>query len=188
MSLEVLLGTYGYYLLFLGTLLEGETVLVVAGFLAHRGYFSLPLVMAVAFCGSFLSDQAVFYAGRLRGRRWLAKRVAWRSKADRVFALLARHQTLLVLGFRFLYGLRTLIPFLVGLSRISPLRFFLLNGIGAIVWSIAVASLGYGLGQAAEVILGKVARYELWIVAGITVAGAGVALTARLIARTRGSR
>ena len=43
------IGTYGYFAVFLGTLLEGETILIIAGFLAHQGHFHLPLVILVAF-------------------------------------------------------------------------------------------------------------------------------------------
>ena len=37
-NLEPLVSTYGYPALLVGTFLEGETILVIAGFLAHRGY------------------------------------------------------------------------------------------------------------------------------------------------------
>ena len=45
MSLPQLLTDYGYWAVFVGSLLEGETILILAGFAAHRGYLSLPLVM-----------------------------------------------------------------------------------------------------------------------------------------------
>lgn len=45
MSLENVIESYGYWALFLGTLLEGETFVVIAGFLAHQGYLQLKLVI-----------------------------------------------------------------------------------------------------------------------------------------------
>lgn len=49
LSIASLIATYGYYALFLGTLLEGETVLVAAGYAAHRGLLELPWVIVIAF-------------------------------------------------------------------------------------------------------------------------------------------
>ena len=62
--LESLIDTYGYIAIFIGTLLEGETVLVLGGFAAFRGYLSLPYVILTAFIGSMLGDQFFFYLGR----------------------------------------------------------------------------------------------------------------------------
>ena len=52
-----------------------------------------------------------------------------------------QHQNLLILGFRFLYGLRSVTPFVIGMSGISWLRFALLNVIGAGIWASAFAEL-----------------------------------------------
>ena len=61
------IATYGYLAVFVGTLLEGETVLVLGGFAAHRGHLSLPVVMVVAFAGSLLGDQTMFWIGHAYG-------------------------------------------------------------------------------------------------------------------------
>ena len=47
--IQQFLQEFGYFALFLGTFFEGETILVLAGFLAFRGYMDLKLVMIVAF-------------------------------------------------------------------------------------------------------------------------------------------
>lgn len=179
MSLEELLTNYGYVVLFAGTVLEGETVLVIAGFLAHRGYLDLTLVIATAFFGSLLGDQLFFYVSRAKGADFLNRRPAWKAKSGRVLALLKRHQTWLILGFRFLYGLRTVTPFLIGVSGVAPFRFFILNAIGAFAWAIVVAVLGYFLGHAVQLVLADVKRYELWIIALVALLGACVWLVRR---------
>ena len=46
--MEHLLIKYGYFVLFLGVAVEGEGFLLVASFMAHRGYLYLPVVMLVA--------------------------------------------------------------------------------------------------------------------------------------------
>lgn len=79
-----LIEQFGYPFLFLGTFLEGETILVIAGFLAHRMYLRLPWVIAVAFAGSLLGDQVAFFLGRHKGRGMLDRRPKWRARATRV--------------------------------------------------------------------------------------------------------
>jgi membrane protein DedA with SNARE-associated domain len=171
MSLQELLQNYGYAVLFVGTFLEGETILVIAGFLAQQGYLKLPLVILVATFGTLVGDQLFFYIGRFKGRRFLEHRPAWEAKSRRARELLRRHQTWTILGFRFVYGIRTVTPFLIGASGIAPLRFLALNASAAIVWAIVIAVLGYTVGNAVQAVLGDVKRYQLWIIAGIAAFG-----------------
>jgi membrane protein DedA with SNARE-associated domain len=171
LSLAEFVESYGYLALVAGTFLEGETVVVLAGFAAHRGYLSLPLVMLAAFTGTFLGDQLYFHLGRRKGEAFLRRRVTWAPKLKRVQGLIERHHILFILGFRFVYGIRTVSPFAIGVSDVPTRRYLVLNLFGAALWAAAVAYLGYSLGEAAEVLLGHVHRYELAIFATIAAVG-----------------
>jgi membrane protein DedA with SNARE-associated domain len=166
-----LIEQYGYLAILVGTFLEGETILVLGGFAAHRGLLWLPGVMLAAFIGSLASDQLFFYLGRHRGDAWLARRPAWKPGVDRVRQLMQRHDTALILSFRFLYGLRNVTPFALGLTTVSMARFAALNVIGAAVWAVAVALLGWFVGSAAKQLLGHLERYELRVVGAIIAIG-----------------
>jgi membrane protein DedA with SNARE-associated domain len=167
MSLEALISTYGYAAIAVGTFFEGETILVLGGFAAHQGYLKLPLVVVSAFFGTLLGDQLFFYIGRARGQDFLARRPRWKSRSEQVFSLLDKHQAWLILGFRFLYGLRTATPFVIGASGISPFRFLLLDGLGAGIWASVIGVLGYLFGYALESVLGNIKRYELGLFIGL---------------------
>ena len=171
MSLQELVSTYGYATIAIGTFLEGETVLVLGGFAAHRGYLELPWVITWAFLGTLFGDQLYYYIGRSRGMDFINRRPLWQARSARVFRLLHKHQYLLILGFRFLYGLRTVTPFLLGASGIPKLRFTILNLFGAFIWAIAVGVLGYLFGHTFELLLDDIKKYELWLFAGLTTAG-----------------
>ena len=71
MSLAEMVSTYGYAAIAIGTFLEGETVLILGGFAAYRGYLELPWVLVSAFIGTLLGDQLYFYIGRTKGHRFL---------------------------------------------------------------------------------------------------------------------
>jgi len=171
MSLEELISTYGYAAIAIGTFLEGETILVLGGLAAYRGYLELPWVLVSAFLGTLIGDQLYFYIGRAKGHSILEKRRNWKSKSEKVYSLLNKHQVLLIFGFRFLYGLRVVTPIVLGASRIAPLHFLILNILGAFTWTIVIGVMGYIFGHTLEVIIGDVKRYELWIFIGLASLG-----------------
>jgi len=184
MNLAQVLQDYGYPALLLGTFLEGETILVLGGLAAHLGYLSLEWVIACGFCGTLIGDQLFFFLGRRHGQSLLARFPSWKPRAARVSALLERHQNLLIAGFRFVYGLRTVTPFAIGISNVSYIRFAALNLIGAAIWSITVGLAGYFFGEAMETILGDLKRYELALMAGLVLI-AGVVWLIRLYRQRR---
>ena len=184
MSLEELVANYGYAAITIGTFLEGETILVLGGFAAHRGFLELPWVIGCAFLGSFVGNQTFFYIGRMNGEKMLAKRPHWKAKSGKVFALLDRHQTGLILGFSFLYGLRSVTPFLLGMAKVSPAKFFVFNMIGVAVWAIVVGSLGYSFGYAIEAMLGDIKHYEMGVFGVMAAVGLGFWLF-RLLTKER---
>ena len=83
--------TYGYPALFIGSILEGDTFVVVAAILAARGYLSLPMVIGVAFLGTFAADQFFFTLGKTQGRAFLDKRPSWQPGVEKVKTLSQGH-------------------------------------------------------------------------------------------------
>lgn len=179
MSFEPFVEHFGYAAVLIGTFFEGETVLVIAGFLAHQAYMKLSGVMVAALAGTMLGDQLYFHIGRWKGRDFIASRPHLNRHRHRVERLLHKHRVWLILGFRFVYGLRTVTPFVLGASRVSARLFFVLNSIGAVVWATVIGSAGYYFGTALEAVLGQVKEYE-WLVIGLL---AGVALVLWIVRR-----
>jgi membrane protein DedA with SNARE-associated domain len=162
---------YGYIVILLGTFFEGETILVLAGYLAHRGLLSLPGIAVAAFTGTFAGDQLYFFIGRRRGLAFLDAHPSWKAKAGRVLRMIQSHPNLIALAFRFIYGIRTITPFLLGTSGMAPWRFMALNGVSALAWALAISALGYVLGHTAELVLHDIKRYELMLMGAIIATG-----------------
>lgn len=160
MTLQSLVETYGYAAVLAGTFLEGETVLLLAGFAAHRGYLDWPLVVLAAFAGSVAGDQVFYYLGRYYGNALLARFPSAAGRAAKVQGLLNRYHAPIIPALRFLYGLRTVGPAAIGMSRVAPLRFLLLNMLGAAAWAPAVAGAGYLFGNVLNALEGDIQRYE----------------------------
>jgi membrane protein DedA with SNARE-associated domain len=155
-----LIENYGYLAVLIGAVLEGETVLIIAGFAAHRGYLDLGGVIVVATLGGFLGDQLFFTLGRARGRQLLARFPTIEKQSARVQALVNRYHTWLIVSVRFLYGLRVAGPVLLGMSDVSHMRFAAFNLLGALIWASLIAGAGYAFGQTVEMMLSNARRYE----------------------------
>lgn len=167
--LEYFIVSYGYYALFVGSLLEGELVLIVAGFLAHLGLFNLPWVIAVALVGTIIGDQFYFYLGRRHGREFLKKRPKWQCRLEKAQALLDKHQNLILVGFRFLYQFRAIIPFAFGLSPMKADKFLIWNASGALVWAALWTGGGYFFGNTLAVIFSDFKRFQTEAIYGIII-------------------
>lgn len=171
MDIENLIESYGYVAVLVGTFLEGETIVVLSAFAAHQGYLPLSEVIFAAFIGSLAGDQLYFYLGRKHSRFLLNRRPCWRNRIDKASRLLSRFQTAVILSFRFLYGLRTVLPFAIGMSSVPAGKFAVLNMIGAGIWAAALGYGGYFFGHAFEVVLSDAKKYEFWVFSLIAATG-----------------
>jgi len=169
--ISALVASYGYLAVFLGTLIEGETILLAAGFAAHRGLLDWRLVVALAFLGGTVGDLLAFLLGRWKGTALIARFPSLARRAPRVLTLLERHHVSLILGVRFLYGLRVAGPIVIGASGVPLARFVVLNMIGAALWATVVGGAGYYFGAALAAVLNDLRRFEEAILIGIVVAG-----------------
>jgi membrane protein DedA with SNARE-associated domain len=176
--LEAFLLRWGYLAVGLGTFFEGETILIAAGALAHHGLLSLSWVMLSAFVGSLTGDQLWFVIGRRYGPPFIAKRPKLAARTEVVTGWLRKYGTAFVLGFRFLYGLRSVTPVLLGASRYAPRRFIVLNGVGAALWSVSFGYLGYGVGASLAALLARRGRIEELLLVAL-----GVGLLVALLSR-----
>jgi membrane protein DedA with SNARE-associated domain len=163
MDLAGLVQSYGYWVVAAGALLEGETILALAGAAAHQGFLSLPVVVAVAAVCGFIGDQSFFWLGRLRGHALLRRFPKLAQRMPQVERLVLRWQSGVIVLVRFAYGLRAAGPILLGTMAISPARFAFFNAIGAAIWAVLVGSAGWLLGRAVEALLGEIHNAEAWI-------------------------
>lgn len=92
-------------------------------------------------------------------------------RAERIHRLLDRYGVLVLIGFRFIYGVRTITPLVIGMSGVSVPRFVVLNGIGAAIWSVMVVLLGYFFGMAVEAVFADIKQYEYWFFVGLLCCG-----------------
>ena len=160
MDFASLLPEHGYSIAFVGAVLEGETVLILAGLAANRDYLSWPALIALGAAGGFIGDQIYFAIGRRFGAHVLAKFPRLQGAAQRAERLIIRFPHLVVIGVRFTYGLRIAGPMVIGMSRMHWIHFAWLNALGALIWSAIWVGLGYLAGEALTAAMGNLKHIE----------------------------
>jgi membrane protein DedA with SNARE-associated domain len=175
-----------YPMAFIWTFLEGETIVVFAGFAAAQGLLNPVLVLAATGLGSFAGDQSWFWIGRRFGLRLLDRFPRWRSGVDAALGWLERYNIGFILSFRFIYGVRNFSSFAMGMSAIRGRRFLLLNFLAAALWATSFIAFGFFLGNAFRAVLGDIARTVSLTMLGVFIAIAiGVGVFHRLQRRRR---
>ncbi|QJD29232.1 DedA family protein [Methylococcus geothermalis] len=176
MSFESLITEYGFPALIAGLLLEGETVLLIAGFLVGRGYFSFHHIVLLAFVVTLAADQGYFWLGYKHGDALLRRFPSLAPAVERASTLLHRYHSYFIFGFRFFYGLRVVTPILIGMSRFSPARYATVNVIAVGVWAVVTTGLGLVFGKAIAGMIDDLRQYESLLVGGLFIIGSGLAL------------
>ncbi len=184
-GLRSLVEQYGYAAVFVGALFEGETMLVLGGLFAHRGYLQLPWVMLTAFVGGVIGDQTFYWIGRRYGDRALARLKAPEPLVLRIKRLIQRSAPLAIIANRFLYGLRAIGPIMIATCGVEPARFAFFNAIGAALWAVIVVGGGYLFGDMVESLLGDLHRVEVLLFVAVFCVGIVVWFTLRRRRRSR---
>ena len=167
------LEAHGYWVLFVGTFLEGEAILIMAGFLAFQGYLHLGGVIATAFAGSFLGDQFFFYTGRLKGKALLRRFHFIARRFREALRLIEKYGAFVAFISRFTYGLRIILPIILGITSLPSRTFLAINLGSALAWAGIFALAGYLFGKSASLFLEDVGRYEHYLLISL----AGIIMT-----------
>lgn len=142
------LSTYGYIVVFLYSLGGGMIALIGAGVLSFMGKMDLSLSIMIAFTANFIGDTLLFYMSRYHKAEMMEYFRKHRRKLAFSHLLMKRHGSWLIVMKKFIYGLKTLIPLAIGLSKYDFLKFSSYNAIGALIWAIAVGGGSYLFGGA----------------------------------------
>jgi membrane protein DedA with SNARE-associated domain len=147
-------GGYAYLLIFLSAAIEGEIVFVTASVLVALGRLDPLAVWLCGAAGGSLGDQFFFFALRGRLRHWMARFRTFRKRQDAVIARVRSHGDLLMLGCRFLPGLRVAIPAACAYAGVPAARFATLNFISALAWAGSILLAITWVGPAAAAAIG----------------------------------
>jgi membrane protein DedA with SNARE-associated domain len=165
MDIGALTQTYGYPIVVLGTMLQGEAVLLIFGFMAHQGYLSVWAVAALAALAAVAGDTTYFGLGQVYGERFLRLLPAGlQAPVHWARRLVDRHPNKVLLIMRFFFGTRIVLPVVCGMSNIRITKFLAFNIPTACLWSSIFVGAGFLFGVAADAVIKQLEHFELWLV------------------------
>jgi membrane protein DedA with SNARE-associated domain len=138
---------YGYVILFLWSILEGGMGLIMGGIMAHTGDLQYFTTIFIAGLGGFTGDQIYFYIGRFNKGFIQRKLHTQRRKFAIAHLLLRKYGWPIIFMQRYMYGLRTVIPMSIGITKYSAKRFALINLLSAWVWAAITVTPAYFFGE-----------------------------------------
>lgn len=138
---------YGYLILFCWSILEGELGLIFAGIAAHTGHLNVALAIFIAGLGGFTGDQIYFYIGRFKKDYIQRKFKNQRRKLALAHLLLQKYGWPIIFIQRYMYGMRTIIPISIGLTRYSAVKFAFINLVSAWIWAAVTILLAWFFGE-----------------------------------------
>ena len=147
-------GGLAYLVVFAAALLEGEVVFLAASVLVAKGYLHPAGVLVAGALGGAAGDNLWFHALRGRLERWLRRVPRVAARHDIIVARVRRHATGMIVGLRFMVGLRVAICAACAYSRVPAGRFAALNLVGAFAWAAALLAIVSWGGPAAMAWLG----------------------------------
>ncbi len=137
---------YGYPILFLWSILEGELGLIMGGIMSHTGDMNLFIAIFVAGLGGFAGDQIYFYIGRFNKGFIQRKLHTQRRKFAIAHLLLKKYGWPIIFAQRYMYGLRTVIPMSIGITKYPGKQFAIINLLSAWAWAAITITPSYFLG------------------------------------------
>lgn len=149
------LSTYGYIILFAYSFGGGMVAIIAAGVLSYAGKMDLTTSIIVAGMANVLGSSLLFYMGRYNKNALMPYIKAHRRKLALGHILMKKQGDKIIFFQKFIYGLKTIVPMTIGLTKYPQLKFHILNTISAAFWALI---LGLGSYRAGEVLI-KIAAY-----------------------------
>jgi len=142
------LETYGYIGLFLYSFGGGFVALMGAGVLSYTGHMDLSTSILVAFIANFIGDMVLFYMGRYNKKDVMVYMHKHKRKLALSHILMKRHGSWVIFLQKYVYGIKTLIPLAIGITKYDLKKFAILNFIAAAIWALVIGIGSYMAGEA----------------------------------------
>ncbi len=161
-ELQALFRQYGLWVVFFGTMIEGDLTLLLAGVLARSGLFSFQDALVVGTSGGVAGDLIGYLIGRGFRSRARTLRFYLRAK-PRIERLMRRFGGFTLFIVKYTYGLRTAMSVFCGLAHFGAHRFAPLALLSCLTWVVVLSGLGYFFTGTIEKVIGDIHRIEKFV-------------------------
>lgn len=180
--LSHLIELFGLYAVFVLVMIEGDITLLLAGVLAHSGFFGEHSFAWVLLCGTLggvASDNVAYFAGRGFGKTVRSFRF-YRAAKPRLERLTDRFGALSIFLSKYIYGLRWASCTFYGVAHMRYLRFLALSAASCFLWVFVLSGVGYFFSSAVMGLIGDFRHLGKVLLVIVIVGVLGVYLIKRL--------
>ena len=132
-----------YWLVYAGTVMEGETALLLGSLAASQGVVKLVWVIVAAFAGATTGDQISYQLFRRFGPGMVSRNETLKRRSEKARRLLKGHPVKFIIISRFFWGLRSACMLALAASDVPSRVFVPANLFACALWSVIIGSLGY---------------------------------------------
>ena len=156
------LETYGYIGLFLYSLGGGFVALIGAAVLSFLGKMDLATSMTIAFFANAIGDVLLFYMARYQKSMMMEGLRKHRRKLALSHILMKKYGSWIILFQKYVYGIKTLIPIAIGLTKYDFKKFAILNVASSAIWTLTI---GFGAYYSGSFLVGvaEAIKKDPWI-------------------------
>ncbi len=163
--MEDLIRDWGYIILFLYSFGGGFLALVVAGILSFSGELNIFLVIIVAGAANFVGDQFLFTIARKNKAQAKQMMQKHRRKIAMAHLMMRKYGSWVIFLQKYIYGIKTLIPLAMGLTKYDYKKFILFNIFATALWAIFIGMASYMMGDLVYTYIEEFKSYGLAFVA-----------------------
>ena len=132
-----------YWFVYAGTVMEGETALLLGSLAASQGVVKLVWVIVAAFAGATTGDQISYQLFRRFGPGMVSRNETLKRRSEKARRLLKGHPVKFIILSRFFWGLRSACMLALAASDVPSRVFVPANLFACALWSVIIGSLGY---------------------------------------------
>lgn len=147
--------------LFFGFVFPGDTLLLTAGFFAAQGELPIAALIIIIVIAAILGDNVGYLTGRKFGPSVFKRKDGIffrREYVEKTQGFYERHGGKTIILARFFPVVRTFVPIVAGVGKMSWPYFAAYNVAGALLWGVGVTMAGYIIGNAAP----DIDHYLFW--------------------------
>jgi len=167
--MEELIKDWGYIILFLYSFGGGFVALVVAGILSFSGELNIFVSILVAGVSNFLGDQFLFTLARKNKHQAKQMMQKHRRKIALSHLMMRKYGSWVIFIQKYVYGIKTLIPLAMGLTKYDYKKFIVFNILATTLWALVVGGTSFMLGEIVYTYIDELKSYVPFIVAAILI-------------------
>ena len=145
--MEQFIHDWGYIALFLYSFGGGFLGLAVASVLAYSGDLNIYICVIVAGISNFVGSQFLFFLARKNKSYAKEMMKNHGRKIALTHVLMQKYGSFIIFIQKYIYGIKTLIPLAMGITKYSALKFTIINALAATLWTCVIGYLSFIAGE-----------------------------------------